>query len=474
MRRKNLLKKLWREDFSAFVGKAFEVVSPGCAYAHNWHIDALAERVRSVVFGAEIPPRLIVNMPPRCLKSVAISVALPAWLLGRDPGLRILTASHSAELADKMAQDCRLVMEEEWYRDAFPHTRIAAGENRRDRFVTEKRGFRRSVSVGGAVTGEGGDVLILDDPHNAMDVYSAKKRAFAVDWFEQSFLTRRNDPEKSAVIVVMQRLHERDLTGEILRRQPGLWRQFLLPAVETEERAVPLRRDVVARRPGDLLHSERLAAHTLDTLRRSLGEAAFAAQYLQMPQKGGGDAVIRREWLATYSEEEKRAATESLDRFVVQSWDTAFKTHESADYSVGVTLCVCASRYIALDVWRKRAAYPELREAVKNRAETFRPDVILIEDKASGQALLQELRDTGLPLRAVMPKEDKITRALRVASVFENGRVALPERASWKDAFVDELISFPDGDRDDQLDALVQAILWNETRGNARARVRTL
>ena len=145
MHPKECLHKLWREDFSAFLIKAFSTVSPGVVYAHNWHIEALAEQICRAALDKESCPRLIVNMPPRCLKSVAISVAFPAWLLGRDPSLRILTASHSAELADKMAQDCRIVMEEEWYRAAFPHTRIAAGENRRDLFVTDKRGFRRGV-----------------------------------------------------------------------------------------------------------------------------------------------------------------------------------------------------------------------------------------------------------------------------------------------------------------------------------------
>jgi len=455
------------------LAKAFGAVSPGAAYSHNWHIEALAEYLCRTALQKDAP-RLIVNMPPRCLKSVAISVAFPAWLLGRDPSVRILTASHSAELADKMAQDCRLIMECDWYLEAFPDTRIAAGENKRDRFVTEKRGFRRSVSVGGAVTGEGGDVLILDDPHNAMDVHSAKKRAFAINWFEQAFLSRRNDAEKSAVIVVMQRLHERDLTGEILRKQPGLWQHFCLPAIEPERRRVALPEKTIIREAGELLHPARLGANTLETLRRTIGEAAFAAQYLQMPPKGGGDAMIKREWLGAFSPEEQQAALLSPDRLLLQSWDTAFKTHESADYSVGATVCVHRGRYFVIDIWRKRAAYPELRAAVKARAEAFAPDIILIEDKASGQVLLQECREIGAYLKGIAPKEDKATRLLRVMSAFEGGRVALPGAAVWRDAFIDEVASFPAAAHDDQLDALVQAILWNETRGNACARMRTL
>jgi predicted phage terminase large subunit-like protein len=464
------LNRVFRADFPSFLARAFRTVSPGARYLHNWHVDVLAEYLRRAVQG-EGSRRLIVNMPPRCLKSVAVSVAFPAWLLGRNPSLRILTASYSEALAERMAQDCRVLMEEEWYKRAFPGTRLVRGENRRDCFVTTERGFRRSVSVGGTVTGEGGDVLVLDDPHNAMDVYSPKKRAYAVEWFEQAFMTRMNDPASACAVVVMQRLHPQDLTGYLTDKRRRVWTRLCLPAVATEDAAFfagePGRE--ILRRQGDLLHAERLGPKTLETIRATVGEAGFQAQYLQQPQ-AAGETLLAPEHLRYYEERDVPDGG-----MIVQSWDTAVKTSAHCDYSAGVTLCVADGRYFVLDVVRRRAEYPLLKRMVREAAERFRPDAVLIEDKASGQALLQECRTDGLPLRAIMPKQDKVTRFLRTSAVFERGGVLLPVAAPWLDAYRHELTSFPQGEHDDQLDATVQAILWAEEKARAgRGRVRLL
>ena len=209
-----LLQAVLRNHFPSFVVKTFFTVSPGTKYLHNWHIDAIAEKLKQVMDGTIT--RLIINMPPRYLKSICVSVACPAWLLGKDPSKRIMVASYSQALSNKHSLDCRLLMNSQSYQDLFPWTRIAKGENQKSKFVTTKRGFRFATSTGGTATGEGGDILIVDDPQNPTKINSKSYRKNTIEWFEQTFISRLNNKKTGAIIIVMQRFHEEDLCGHLL------------------------------------------------------------------------------------------------------------------------------------------------------------------------------------------------------------------------------------------------------------------
>ena len=453
-----------REDFRAFIAKTFRTVNPATPYGSNWHIDAMAEALGACERG-EIT-RLIINLPPRSLKSICVSVAWPAWLLGQNPAERILAASYAKPLAQKLSLDCRLVMNSGWYRRAFPATRVLNGRNTQDKFVTSQQGFRLATSVGSSVIGEGGNVLIVDDPHNPRQANSKPARVKAVDWFSQAFLTRLDRMAEGCVVVVMQRLHAEDLCGHLLNGAG--WEQLCLPAVEESTRFLRIGSWSRERAAGELLHPERDSMEQLERRRTELGSRVFDAQYLQRPAPPEGELILRK-WFKRYPH------VRGEYQRVVQSWDTAVKAGEGRDASVCVTLGVLNNAYHVLDVVCLRVDYPELKRAAIALAEAFSPQAVLIEDAGSGQALVQELQaGTLLPVVRVLPRKDKIARVTDVLPLLESGRVWLPQRAPWLDAFEAELLAFPGGRHDDQVDALTQALSWVNAKDAAMARIRGL
>ena len=223
----NYKNQIVRGDFASFIKQSFYSVNPATKYLHNWHIDLIAEYLNACEQG-EIK-RLIINIPPRSLKSIAVSVAWPAWLLGHDPSRRIIAASYSQNLSLKHSLDSRLVMNSAWYKKIFPSVKIASDQNEKAKFVTTKRGFRIATSVGGAITGEGGNFLIVDDAHNPINIMSEVQRQSTLDWFDQTFASRLDDKRQGVFVVVMQRLHEGDLCGHLLNK--GGWEHLKLPAI---------------------------------------------------------------------------------------------------------------------------------------------------------------------------------------------------------------------------------------------------
>nr|MDJ1018498.1 terminase [Paracoccaceae bacterium] len=226
----DLLNATLRGDLSSFIQRSFATVAPGSTYQHNWHIDAVAYQLERVARG-EIR-RLIITTPPRSLKSIAASVAFPAWLLGRDPRMRILAVSYAEGLSEKHALDCLKVIEAPWYRACFPETRIAKGRGARADFGTTMGGGRFSTSIGGTVTGRGGDIIILDDPHKPEEATSEVKRLQVIDWYRTTLLSRLNDPRSGPIVLIQQRVHEADLAGVLLEQ--GGWEHLDLQAIAEE------------------------------------------------------------------------------------------------------------------------------------------------------------------------------------------------------------------------------------------------
>lgn len=446
---------LLRCDLASFIEKTFHTVDPGTDYLHNWHIDLLADRLTQVMQGNIT--RLIINIPPRSLKSVCISVAWPAWLLGNNPSTKIIAASYSQILSLKHSQDCRLVMRTPWYRELFPDVELCDGQDEKAKFVTTSRGFRFATSVGGTVTGEGGDILIMDDPHTPTQANSSVLREHTNQWFDQSFLSRLNDKKKGAAVVVMQRLHVNDLTGHLLAKA-GHWEHLCLPAITPVDESFALHDSMsglytVGRTAGEALHPERESLADIARTQNELGSYAFSAQYQQRPIMLEGGMVELR-WFPRYT----HAPEEGM---IVQSWDTAVKTGSHNDPSVCTTWKVADNRYYLLDVLVRQMEYPTLKHTVISHAEHWKPHSILIEDKASGQSLLQDLRiHTALPALAIQPISDKISRFAAVTAMIESGRVFLPHTAPWLPAFEAELLAFPNAPHDDQVDSTSQFLQW--------------
>src|ERR1700722_1234656 len=244
---------LLRTRLAAFTQKTFRTVDPGTPYLHNWHVDLISEYLEACT-RREVT-RLIINIRPRSLKSVSVSIAWPAWLLGKNPSERIVAASYSDRLALKHSVDCRLVLQSEWYRRVFPSVILTGDQNEKSKFVTTARGQRFATSVGGSATGEGGGILIVDDPLNPLQAASKVMREAANNWFDQTFYSRLDNKENGVIVVVMQRLHAEDLTGHLLGT--GGWEHLCIPAVAEVRTLIDFGRVKRTREPGDLLHPER-------------------------------------------------------------------------------------------------------------------------------------------------------------------------------------------------------------------------
>jgi hypothetical protein len=275
-----------RTDFVTFVGKCFYTLVPNKEFHMNWHIAAMAHHADLVRLGKL--RRLLVNVPPRSLKSILYSVALPAFILGHDPTKRLIVVTYGADLSTKYAIDFRAIMNSPWYRRVFPGTRISKEKNTEAEMMTTRGGYRLATSIDGTLTGRGGDIIIIDDPLKPVDALSDPKRERVNQWFFNTLLSRLDDKQTGSVIVVMQRLHMNGLSGALLDGCEE-WTHLKLPAIaETDERIAIGNNLFHERRAGDVLHPEREPLSSLETLRAQFGSDTFAAQYQQAPVPPGG------------------------------------------------------------------------------------------------------------------------------------------------------------------------------------------
>jgi predicted phage terminase large subunit-like protein len=444
-----------KTNFAAFIRKTFAAVSPGDTFKPNWHIDAIAHALERVARG-ELK-RLIILMPPRNLKSICASVALPAWLLGHDPTRRIVCVSYAADLAAKLANDCRAVMRSGWYGRTFPATRIDPKKNSEYEFMTTQRGSRLATSTGGVLTGRGGDIIIIDDPIKPQDAQSEARRKDCIDWCSNTLLSRLDDKVNGTIILVMQRLHNDDLAGYLM--QHGGWEILELPAIAELEQEVAIGPGRVHRRAiGDVLHPEREPRQVLEQLKIEMGSYDFSAQYQQAPVPPGGN-TLKWEWFGFFSDPPPLRDGAKI----VQSWDTAWTTSELASYSVGITALIDKTGTISvLDLVRGRWQFPDLQREIIKAARCHDPKSILIEDHASGIGLQQTLKREGFPIIPIKPKGDKVMRMHAHTATLEAGKVFLRKGAPWLDELRTETLAFPYGKHDDQVDALSQLMTWNE------------
>ena len=459
----NMYAHVSRNDLYAFAHRAFLELEQS-KFHPNWHIEVLAARLEDVRHGR--CKRLIVTLPPRHLKSHVTSIVFPAWVLGHDPTKKVLSISYAQDLSDNLARRSRMLMTSAFYQALFD-TRLSKGREAASDFETTASGYRFSTSVSGVLTGRGADLIIIDDPMKADDAQSDTRRGSVNEWYDNTLRSRLNHQEEGAIILVMQRLHADDLVAHV--QQSEAWEVLSFPAIAEQDEiyniVTPYGRKLFCRKEGEILQPTLLSMGKLEELRKGMTEYNFAAQYQQDPQPPSG-IIVKRDWLRFYGPDER---PERFD-VVVQSWDTANKDSELANYSVCTTWGLKDKHLYLLHVFRRRLNFPELKRAVREQAELFCADLVLVEDKASGTSLIQELRSESFSVIEAAPTMDgdKVMRLRAQTAKIEGGFVLLPKEAPWRDAYVDELVGFPNAKHDDQVDSTVFALAWSTAqRGGA-------
>lgn len=458
-------KAVLRNDLMAFTERSFAELNPETTFLYGPYLEVMTERLDCCRRG-ELR-RLIVNLPPRSLKSHTVSVAFVAHLLGHNPYAQIICASYGQDLADKHARDCRTLMMSPFYCGLFPQTRLSAQKQSVNEYMTTRQGVRLSTSVGGVLTGRGADYIILDDPLKPDEAMSETRRKAVNDWHDNTLLSRLNDKERGVIIIVMQRLHMDDLVGHVLEQ--GGWEVLSFPAIAEEDEEFPYTNcfgtGIFRRRAGESLHPERESLETLRGIRDQVGEYNFSSQYQQRPIPLDG-AIVKLSWLQYYDQ----VPTEFTH--ILQSWDTANKVGELNDYSVCTTWGLHEKKYYLLDLFRGRRDFPGLKKAAKALADRFDPHTILVEDKASGTQIIQELKFDGYyRIQAHEPPDagaDKVMRLYNQTAEFEAGHVLLPRTAPWLQDYISELIGFPGAKHDDQVDSTTQALEFLSTKARRR------
>lgn len=396
--------------------------------------------------------RLMICMPPRHGKSMLASEYFPAWYLGRNPERYVIHATYAQELAEDFGRKVRNQMNDPGFGQIFPGVSVRADSASAKRFNTTHNGVYYALGVGGPATGRGAHLLLIDDPLKGREEADSDTiRRKLKDWYTSVAYTRLM-PD-SAIVLINTRWHFDDLSGWQLKdfEHEG-WELLSLPAIDAE---------------GNALWPSDYPIDRLEAIKRTVGSRDWSALYQQnpIPDEGG---LLKLPWFRRYG----TAPVEPEAYMVVQSWDTAYKPAQINDPSVCTTWLVTVRGYYLLDVWRGHVDYPTLKRTAINLAGRWKPGALLIEDKASGQSLIQELRtSTSLPVIAIEPQGDKVTRANAISPMIEAGLVYLPEQADWLVDFEAEVGGFPLAAHDDQVDSLTQALEWMRTHTARHARM---
>lgn len=479
------------ESLYFFLSRAWRYIDPS-PWRDGWPIEAVAEHLQAVVDG-EIR-RLIINIPPRMGKSSITSVALPAWcwtqqklLPTSGPGVQFLHASYASQLSLRDSVKSRRLIESPWYQSLWGNRfRLNSDQNTKSRFTNDKGGERLITSVGAAVTGEGGSIIVVDDPNAADEAFSEATVQATIDWWDGTMSTRLNDPKTGAYIIIQQRLAEDDLTGHILSKDVGEWTHLCLPMRFEKDRAfvTTIGWEDPREEEGELLWPERFGEQQVSELERVLGPFKAAGQLQQRPEPAGG-GVIKREWWQLWEE----PAFPPMD-FIIASLDTAYTLKETNDYSAltvwgvfsGGTVAQAsrvmgadgrpvyvdrsydegAPRVMLMYAWQERLELHQLVERVAQTARSLRIDKLLIENKAAGISVAQEMRrlynNERFAVQLSDPKsQDKLSRLYSVQHLFAEGMVFAPDK-TWAETVITQVGQFPKGKHDDLVDTVSQAL----------------
>ena len=481
------------ESLAEFIRQAWHIVEPGAEYIHNWHVDLIAESLEAITYGVELEDgslynRLLINVPPGMMKSLLTNVFWPAWEWGPKnmPHLRYLCASHSMDLAIRDSTKMRRLIESEWYQARWgDRVQITKDQNQKTKFELTSTGFRQAVAAG-SITGARGDRVIIDDPHSVEGANSDQQRASTLEWFLEAVPTRLNKPMESAIVVIMQRLHEEDVSGVILDKGLG-YDHIMLPMRYEPGRSYEtmLGLEDPRTKEGELLFPARFPEAVVDRDELAMGPYAVAGQFQQSPEPRGG-GVIKREWWTPW----KQQSYPPFD-YVIAAVDTAYTTKSENDPSAmtvwGVwkggdqTAVVTRSmgadgqmailnrqykeehpRCMLMYAWAERLELHELIDKVQETMDNYGVEKLLIENKASGHSVAQELRRVygydEFAVQLVDPKGlDKLARLYSIQHLFAEGLIHAPERP-WAEAVINQAAQFPRGKHDDLVDTTSMAL----------------
>jgi len=440
--KKNLdLREKAHENFMPFVHHVYE------NFIEGKHHRVIAKKLEAVARG-ELK-RLIINMPPRHSKSEFASYLMPAWFLGRNPKLKIIQATHNTELAVRFGRKVRDLIDDPEYKTIFPNTNLKEDNKGAGKWGTDKGAEYFAAGVGAAITGRGADLLVIDDPHSEQDALSESAFDNAYEWYTSG--PRQRLQPGGAIIIVMTRWGKKDLTGRLLAQQGGdlmsdKWDVVEFPAILPSDKP---------------LWPEFWEKDALLSIKASLPASKWNAQWQQQPTSSES-AIIKREWWKIWDKPKIPPL-----KYILQSYDTAFSKKQTADYSAITTWGVFQpeeggpDHVVLLDAQRGRWNFPELKEVAFEEYEYWEPDMVLVEAKATGTPLIDELRLRGIPALGFSPGKgsDKVTRMHMVAPLFEAGMVWAPEDKSFADDVIEEVVSFPNGDNDDFCDSMTLALM---------------
>jgi len=449
MQQKLIVREKAQKDFMVFVKYVYENFIEG---THHKKISTLFEKL------SETPgSRIIVNMPPRHTKSEFASYLLPAWLIGKNPKLKIIQTTHTAELAVRFGRKVRNLMELQIYKDIFPDVDLRIDSKAAGRWETGQGGEYYAAGVGGAITGRGADLLIIDDPHSEQDALSETAMESAYEWYTSG--PRQRLQPGGSIVIVMTRWSLKDLTGKLLKAQGSdvmsdQWDVVEFPAILPSDK---------------VLWPEFWKKDELLRVKASLSLGKWNAQWQQNPVAEEG-AIIKKEWWNKWEKKEIPPVS-----YIMQSYDTAFSKKETADYSAITTWGVFKPNegdpeaIILMDAQRGRWDFPELKAKALQEYNYWEPDMVIIEAKATGTPLTDELRATGVPVVNYTPSKgrDKHTRMHMVAPIFESGKVWAPDRR-FAEEVIDECAAFPHGDNDDYCDSMSMALIRYRKGGFVR------
>ena len=439
-----LEKEIAQNTFMGFVNKCWP------EFIGGRHHKIMANAFERVVNGE--CKRLIINMPPRHTKSEFASYLLPAWFLGKYPNKKVIQSSNTGELAVGFGRKVRNLVDSETYKAIFPNLELQQDSKAAGRWNTSKGGDYFAIGVGGTVTGKGANLLIIDDPHSEQEAALAVSNPDVFDKVTEWYTSgpRQRLQPGGAIVIVMTRWAQRDLTGQVLKaaaaRGGEQWEVIEFPAIMPS---------------GKPLWPEFWELSELEALRQELPNAKWQAQYQQNPV-GNESAIVKRDWWKWWESD-----TPPQCDYILQAWDTAFEKTQRADYSAGTTWGVFINdednstpNIILLNTYKKRVEWVELKRDVLAEYREWEPDSVLIEKKATGAPLIYELRAMGIPVQEYTPSrgQDKIARLNSVSDIIASGKVWLP-RTQWAEELVDEVGSFPSGEHDDLVDSMTLALM---------------
>lgn len=446
------------KSLSYFIKQSWHVIEPLTPYIHNWHIDYISEHLE-LAYKGEIR-KLVINEPPGHMKSIQCTICFPAWVWTKDPYKRFINASYAQDLSTELSVKRRHILDSEWYQKGWSDkVQFSKAQNLKTSYTNTNKGFMFSTSVGGAVTGRHADYIGIDDPHNPLEARSDVRRQQAIDFVDSTISTRFTDKKTGVTIVIMQRLHERDLSGYLLKEK-GFF-HLKLPA-ESEGRTIysfPISKRIFTREDGDLIWPEREDAGVIEEMKISLGPYNYAGQYQQRPAPAEGGMI-------------KKSDLQFCDTipefdYSIWSWDLAMKANQKTDYVVGIHMVRSLNRITITKVFRDKVDYFDTKNEIIRQYKSLPANAVIIEDKANGPAVISDLQNTTLiPVIPENPVKDKVARLELELPTIRAHKLYILDGESWTADMVDELLLFPNAAHDDICDALTQGLLHFRTNTN--------